>query len=650
MGQGGVRLGRFGSLGRISAWIRGRLPTPVWLAIPCAVLAGCSTAEPDGESKGAGASTLVDAATDTAAAQASGRGLDGGNSGQADGGQPQTDDKVATDAVVQADVGQVAPVAADIASQDAGPASVDVVQPPAPDAGPAQDSGIVNAEADATKADSAAADAAPPPPTPCDTVDDCPITSNSCTPKACQGGICVYPATADGTTCSDGDPCTAGDVCIQGVCKGQLGLGSNNLTAWGKGGAAWAMTALPGGGFALAGEATPTSGGATDAWLAVTDASGNFTWQAGFGGVGAESARALRRLDDGGFVIAGDIGSKGAGGQDGWVVRTDATGKQTWDTTWGGKAGDGFRGITVLPSGKLVAVGKTLSAGAGQGDAWMVGLSGSGAVLWEKTYGTTGDDEATAVATTLDGGFIAVGWVAPPNGTLVQTDMWVQRATATGKVVWQKNFATKADDRAWAVLALSDGGFAVLGETGESKTYGNQTDFWLLRLDADGKLLWDRTYGSSEAERGYALAQLSDGGFALAGYTGTYGLGLWSSWVARTDADGWLAWQQAYGTAEMDRAQAIVTLPGGGIALAGQVHNAKTGVDEALFVRADQWGNSTCNQTGKCAVMTLGDCDDGNACTTDSCSDESPLGCLHSVVTNGLWCGQDMVCIKGACQ
>lgn len=537
-------------------------------------------------------------------------------------------------------------------ADSAGSGQADSHGGPAPDTGSAVDSAA--SPADSSPADSGPAtpppDAQTPPATPCETADDCPIATSPCAPKACLGGVCAYPAAPDGTSCSDGDPCTADDVCVAGQCKGQEGLGTSVLTAWSKGGFAWAMTALPGGGYALAGEATPTTGGPTDAWLAVADSNGTFSWQAGFGGSGAESARALQRLDDGGFLLAGSIGSKGAGGLDGWLVRTDGKGQPLWDTAWGGKADDTFLGVTVLGNGKLVAVGQTHSQGQGQGDAWIVGFSSTGAVLWEQVYGNPGDDAASAVTATPDGGFLAVGWMTPPTGVLALPDVWVMKATAGGKVEWQKTFGTKAEDRASAVVQVQGGGFAVLGETGESKTYGNKTDFWLLRVDAAGTLLWDRTYGGSEGERGYGLAQLADGGFALAGYTGTYGVGLWSSWLVRTDADGWLAWQQAYGTPEMDRAQAVVALPGGGMALAGQVHDAKTGVDAALLVRVDRWGSATCTQDGKCSGLTLADCDDGNACTTDLCSNDAPMGCVHAVVQNGTNCGQDLMCAKGACK
>ncbi len=205
------------------------------------------------------------------------------------------------------------------------------------------------------------------------------------------------------------------------------------------------------------------------------------------------------------------------------------------------------------------------------------------------------------------------------------------------------------DERAWAAVALPDGGFAVLGETGASKTPGNGIDFWLLRLDASGKLLWDSTYGGSEGERGYGIASLADGGFVLTGYTGTYGDGLWSTWVVRTDAAGQMHWQQAYGSPEMDHGQAIVGLTGGGFAIAGQIHDAKAAIDQGLLVRADHWGSAACTTAGPCLKLTLSDCDDNKPCTSDNCRSTPPLGCWHADMPAGAWCGDGMSCKAATC-
>jgi uncharacterized delta-60 repeat protein len=424
-------------------------------------------------------------------------------------------------------------------------------------------------------------------------------------------------------------------------------VGTNALPAWGHGGTAWAMTALADGGFALAGDAVPAAGQPADAWLAVTDARGAVQWQARYGGTAFDNARALRHLADGDFVLAGTSNSQGAGLRDGYVVRTDATGKVRWATTWGGKFDDEFHALAVMPDGKLVAAGQTHSQGAGKFDAWLVGLSADGAVLWETTFGHGLDDDATAVVAVPAGGILAAGAVHLDGA--IREDLWILRADAKGAALWQKNLGGKLDDRAWAAEALADGGFAVLGETATAKNPDNGIDFWLLRLDAAGNLLWDATYGGIDAERGYGLAPMADGGFALTGYTGTFGEGLWSTWAVRTNTVGKVLWQQAFGTADMDHARAAVALPDGGIALAGRIYDPKFGADQALLVRADRWGSQTCQAAGSCDTLALSDCDIGNPCMIVGCSVDTKVGCQGAAAPDGTWCGEGKVCNAGVC-
>lgn len=550
-----------------------------------------------------------------------------------------------------------------IGNFDSGGSPEDTVQPLAdteqPDAaGPGQDAAATDGEGavdaaepdvaptDLGEQDAAAVDAGAPG-LACASADDCPIATNPCRPKACVDGTCAYPAVADGTPCEDGNACTAADTCVAGTCTPLEVLGTSTLPGWGHGTQAWAMLALPSGGFALAGEATPTAGGTADAWLAVTDSAGAVTWQANYGGTGFENARALVRFADGSYALAGSTSSQGKGLRDGLVVRTDAAGTASWTTAWGDKQNDEFHGLAVLADGKLIAAGQTSSKGAGLADAWLVGLSAGGSVLWQSTFGHAQDDDAAAVVAVPAGGFLAAGTTRLPGQP--HDDVWVLRADANGKPAWEKTFGGKADDRGWAALALADGGFAVLGETGEPKAAGHKVDFWLLRLDATGNMLWDNSYGGSEFERGYALAQTGDGGFALTGYTGTFGVGLWSTWLVRTGSDGQVHWQQAYGTPQMDRGQAVVALPGGGVAVAGQVHDQMSDVDQALLVRADQWGSAACTQGGACASLTLAACDDANPCTTEGCSASVQNGCLHADLPNGTVCGVGLACAAGVC-
>ena len=128
-------------------------------------------------------------------------------------------------------------------------------------------------------------------------------------------------------------------------------------------------------------------------------------WIKTYGGSLADTANAIQQTSDGGYIVAGSTGSDRYS-YHAWVVKLDGDGSVLWEKIYGGTGNDHARAVQQTSDGGYIVAGYTYSFGAGGVDAWVFKLDGSGSVLWEKTYGRTGNDYAQAVHQTSDGGYI----------------------------------------------------------------------------------------------------------------------------------------------------------------------------------------------------------------------------------------------------
>ncbi len=193
-------------------------------------------------------------------------------------------------------------------------------------------------------------------------------------------------------------------------------------------------------------------------------------------------------------------------------------------------------GRTVMPMSTRSRVRTFLPMVMGYPDA-------GGPVAWSALYGGEGSEEVEGLALTADGGLIASGSTdsfADPNG-----DAWLIRVDGDGQVRWQKTYGGPGDDWLVDVQATPDGGFIAVGFT---RSFGaGQEDVWVLKLAADGTIHWQKTYGGPKTDQGWSVALTPDGGYLVVGATESFGAGRADYWVLKLDASGNVVWAKAYG-------------------------------------------------------------------------------------------------------
>jgi hypothetical protein len=214
---------------------------------------------------------------------------------------------------------------------------------------------------------------------------------------------------------------------------------------------------------------------------------------------------------------------------------------------------------------------------------------------WNKTYGGTDTDVAYSLVNTSDGGYALAGYTTSFGAG--NEDFWLVKTAASGNEEWSRTYGGEKFDRAYALVSTSDGGYAVAGYTNSFADLDDYGNFWLIKTDADGNAEWNRTYGGIDTDVAYALVATADGGYALAGYTWSFGAGQHDFWLVKTDADGNMEWNQTYGGMGGDLASSLVETSDGGYALAGDTSSFGPAWDNFWLVKTNSTGNIEWGQT-----------------------------------------------------
>jgi hypothetical protein len=282
-------------------------------------------------------------------------------------------------------------------------------------------------------------------------------------------------------------------------------------------------------GFIVAGYTRSFGAGLRDAWVLKLDANGDVVWQKAYGGSGGDVAYSIQETSDNGFIVTGFTSSGGV-----WLLKLDANGNIDWQKAYG--SGEASSIQQTSDNGFIVASSTSSFSSSRFSDYWILKLDANGNVVWQKAYGSSFDDSNDIVGSiqeTSDNGFIVAGYTSMPSSDLTQFLSRVLKLDANGNVVWQKTHG-RGDDcaRTHSIQETSDNGFIT---TGYERWYDDPSGLWVLKLDANGNDVWQKTYSSGIAR---SIQKTSDNGFIVAGYTGFFGAGSSDYWVLKLDANG----------------------------------------------------------------------------------------------------------------
>jgi hypothetical protein len=349
-----------------------------------------------------------------------------------------------------------------------------------------------------------------------------------------------------------------------------------------------------------------------------------------YGGTEEEYLNDILPTADGGFIATGgnyhggvaDAGP-GFGSFDVFVVRADRNGAVVWQRFYGGTLEEQGKSVAAASDGGFLIGGYSVSGISGNktsphygnGDYWVVRVDSEGRILWDKSFGGTNGDYLEAVIPMPAGGFLLAGQsnsgisgnkTSPRRDeNFYSTDLWLVRIDAAGNKLWEQSYGGVGDDNLGAVVATADGG-VLLGSASSSPVSGNKTapqiggsDYWVLRLDANGEIIWQRTYGGNDWDELRGIAAASDGGFLIAGisyspvtegFKTTEPFGAADYWIVRIDGNGEKIWETGFGGTDYDDLQSVSSMTDGGFLLGGASYSAPGGNKTSAWRgRSDYW-------------------------------------------------------------
>lgn len=358
----------------------------------------------------------------------------------------------------------------------------------------------------------------------------------------------------------------------------------------------------PDGGAVLLAETSSTdfdgtgNKGAVDALVVKMSATGQIQWRHVFGGTLGEHPKYIRQTPDGGYLVLGETNTDDGsmpgfkGTIDIFAFKLNSNGARVWQQCYGGSSveflGDirsywtpntlfstsdepPFKLLQLTADGGFVFAAETASnngnvSGAfGSQDIWIVKCSSTGVIQWQRCLGGGGEEFSASVQQTNDGGYMVLGYTKSTNGMIAGPhpgrNAWVVRLNSSGAVLWHKLIGSghSSDDNIPMTLEKNaDGSFFI---TGRLSRYNPGVeffeDFWVMRINASGDVIWDKHPGSKSGDALYRVIPTNDGGLLLAGQTGNDGdvvsgfnavVVKTIFWLVKLNGSGQIQWQKSY--------------------------------------------------------------------------------------------------------
>ena len=286
----------------------------------------------------------------------------------------------------------------------------------------------------------------------------------------------------------------------------------------------------------------------SDYWVVKLNGSGNIMWQNTIGGNLDDNSYSVIQTMDGGYLlggssnsdISGDKTELSKGGQDYWVVKLDESGNILWQKTIGGDNEDYLESVIQTSDGGYLLGGvsdsdisgdKTESSEQYSQDYWVVKLDESGNIMWQNTIGGNHEDYLQSVIQTSDGDYLLGGYsISDISGDKTEAsqgveDYWVVKLDTSGNIIWDNTIGGNDVDYIYSIIESTDSNYLIAGYSGSDVT-GDKTepckgdnDYWMVKLDKSGSILWQKTIGGNDIEEPRSVIQTADGGYLIGGWS-----------------------------------------------------------------------------------------------------------------------------------
>ncbi|HNR20321.1 MAG TPA: T9SS type A sorting domain-containing protein [Bacteroidia bacterium] len=301
----------------------------------------------------------------------------------------------------------------------------------------------------------------------------------------------------------------------------------------------------------ISGDKTENSNGNFDYWIIKIDSAGNIEWENTIGGGNADMLYSVQQTLDKGYILGGHSGSdisgdkteNSNGSHDYWIVKTDSVGNIQWQNSIGGNDADMLYSVQQTADRGYILGGYSFSNisgdktenNNGSTDYWIVKTDSGGNIQWQNSIGGNDNEMLFSVQQTSDGGYILGGFSESNisgdktesnwDSSQATPDYWIIKTDASGNILWQNTIGGSGGDLLNSVQQTTDGGY-ILGGTSASNISGDKTensygsdDYWIIKTDSSGAIQWQNTIGGNDADWLTSIQQTVDSGYILGGYS-----------------------------------------------------------------------------------------------------------------------------------
>ncbi len=289
--------------------------------------------------------------------------------------------------------------------------------------------------------------------------------------------------------------------------------------------------------YIIVGQTSSFGAGSSDAFLLKIDNNGDSLWFKTYGGTDEDGAYGVDICNDNGFIITGYTYSFAIGYQAAaYLIRTDPIGNELWSKTYYKKTFNQIFDVLKTNDNNFLLAGITETTPA-DAEGYLIKTNNNGDTLWMKTFGGNSYDSFSSICQDNNGNFILCGTTYSFGAG--DYDMYLIKIDSNGQEIWSKTFGGINSDNASSVIYNNnENTFMIVGST-QSYGYGGK-DVFLVKVNQYGDTLWTKTYGGTADDVGGDLYKTNDNGIIMTGYTKSFG-NISDVYLIKTDANGQVA-------------------------------------------------------------------------------------------------------------
>ena len=220
------------------------------------------------------------------------------------------------------------------------------------------------------------------------------------------------------------------------------------------------------------------------------------------------------------------------------MVKLTKTGAVSWSKVYGGPNYDyGFSAVNTPGGGYLVVAnvygtGGLVTTDHGISDSWLLRLNDTGGVVWQHSYGGSAAETGGSILQQYNGNYLVGCSSASTNGDVTgnhgSNDFWIYSVNDTGALLWEKSYGGSGNEQfGESVVQTYDSGIVFTGlssllngeVTSDTHAATGGSDFWVVKIDDTGAIKWENAFGGTNLDSGVSVVQTFDSGYAVTGGT-----------------------------------------------------------------------------------------------------------------------------------